>query len=542
MSQIFFSKVRSIVSADRHRFKADDLDIDLDLSYITPNIVAMSFPGSGIEATWRNSIKDVCSLLNNRHNGKFMIWNLSERKYDYSKFNNQILDFPFPDHHAPSLNLLFEIVNSLDNWLKADSENIAVVHCKGGKGRTGTIICCYLYYSCQFEHMEESMKHFAEKRSKKKKGVTQPSQQRYINYFKEIVSGSYMIEEFSRTLSSIELGPLTREQASSISIEIFEHGKEAVLALASSPATLEIIPLNGESQSNLFKVVILVGKRMVNDVLIRVYKGNTGKRKGKMKKQIFHLIFNIAFIEPKCNRIVFTKKDLDHFKKAEKRYPDSFSIECLFQNGCSTSPDHSFKIWNIMSMKYQRTRAGIKSSNFSLDSIDTSQLSIKRSSTNSLNGSNDGSGNCIINSVNQNNNSNRKCILQLNSSTSSTTSSNDSSSSSSTSLAPTSSTSINSSVISSSSISLNSTNSQNITTTTSSATSTPTISPIIPTQHQQDNSANPNQLTTISVPTVEENTKKKDEKSKDGADIIKDSALGINVCLWMDTQESNSTT
>eukprot|EP01133_Synstelium_polycarpum_P003505 gene3505-4004_t len=317
----------------------------------------MSFPGSGLEATWRNSIKDVCTLLNKKHGGKFMIWNLCERSYDYSMFNNQILDFPFPDHHAPSLNLLFEIVNSLDNWLKADAENIAVVHCKGGKGRTGTIICCYLFYSCYFPTMEQSMGHFADMRSKTKKGVTQASQQRYISYFKEIVSGNFMIDVFSLNLVSIEMAPLTKEQAYSLSLEIFEHEKEATLSFASSPATLQVTPIN--ESLNQYKVNILVNKMFLKDVLIRVYKGNTGKKKSgtNMKKQIFHLIFNISFIDLTNNRLVFGKKDLDHFKKAQKN--DDFYLECIFQNNCTALPDHSFQIWNIMAMKYQQMRVAM---------------------------------------------------------------------------------------------------------------------------------------------------------------------------------------
>ena len=34
------------------------------------------------------------------------VFNLSERSYDTSKFNNQVLDFGWPDHLAPSLERL----------------------------------------------------------------------------------------------------------------------------------------------------------------------------------------------------------------------------------------------------------------------------------------------------------------------------------------------------------------------------------------------------------------------------------------------------
>lgn len=58
----------------------------------------------------------------------------SGRLYDYSKFNHQVLNFGFPDHHSPPLDLLFQIIVSMDNWLSASPEHVAVIHCVGGKG------------------------------------------------------------------------------------------------------------------------------------------------------------------------------------------------------------------------------------------------------------------------------------------------------------------------------------------------------------------------------------------------------------------------
>jgi len=39
--------IRKLVSGNRRRFTEDN--VNLDLSYITPNIIAMSYPSSGIE-------------------------------------------------------------------------------------------------------------------------------------------------------------------------------------------------------------------------------------------------------------------------------------------------------------------------------------------------------------------------------------------------------------------------------------------------------------------------------------------------------------
>jgi hypothetical protein len=91
----------------------------------------MGFPASGLESAWRNHIDDVAKFLKTSHPNCFMIWNLSEREYDYGKFDNQLQDFGFPDHHSPPLDMLFKIILSMDNWLRACPDNVAVVHWYG---------------------------------------------------------------------------------------------------------------------------------------------------------------------------------------------------------------------------------------------------------------------------------------------------------------------------------------------------------------------------------------------------------------------------
>lgn len=46
--------IRTLVSNDKQRFI--DNEFNLDLTYITPRIVAMSFPSCGFEKIYRNDI------------------------------------------------------------------------------------------------------------------------------------------------------------------------------------------------------------------------------------------------------------------------------------------------------------------------------------------------------------------------------------------------------------------------------------------------------------------------------------------------------
>jgi phosphatidylinositol-3,4,5-trisphosphate 3-phosphatase and dual-specificity protein phosphatase PTEN len=80
--------LRTLVSGKKKRFV--DRKYNLDLSYITPRMIAMAFPGSGLETVYRNSINQVSKFLKERHKNNFLVINLSGKKYDNNKFDNKV--------------------------------------------------------------------------------------------------------------------------------------------------------------------------------------------------------------------------------------------------------------------------------------------------------------------------------------------------------------------------------------------------------------------------------------------------------------------
>lgn len=80
--------VRKIVAGPKNR--TIEGQYDLDLTHITDRIIAMAFPASGLEKTYRNSIEDVSSYLDKQYKGHYMVFNLSMRKYEYEKFENRV--------------------------------------------------------------------------------------------------------------------------------------------------------------------------------------------------------------------------------------------------------------------------------------------------------------------------------------------------------------------------------------------------------------------------------------------------------------------
>ncbi|CAM9754893.1 unnamed protein product [Ectocarpus sp. 6 AP-2014] len=180
----------------------------LDLVYVNDRVIAMGFPvdkrppsaAPGVEgpsppprasATTRagNDIDLVAALLRSRHAGHYMVWNVSEEGYDYSLFQDQVLEFRFPGHPAPPLGMLFKMCTSIESWLLADPKNVAAVHCLTGRGRTSTVLACYLAWVGEVSAPSEALEHVASCKGVAMERLTIPSQRRYLSYFSSVMEG-----------------------------------------------------------------------------------------------------------------------------------------------------------------------------------------------------------------------------------------------------------------------------------------------------------------------------------------------------------------
>ncbi len=99
-----------------------------------------------------------------------MIYNLcSERDYPDSYFHGNVRRFPFDDHNAPPLQLMYEFCKDTHEFLIKNVYNVAGIHCKAGKGRTGTVICAYLVYNGECETADQALALYAINRTLNKK-------------------------------------------------------------------------------------------------------------------------------------------------------------------------------------------------------------------------------------------------------------------------------------------------------------------------------------------------------------------------------------
>ncbi|XP_069905020.1 phosphatidylinositol 3,4,5-trisphosphate 3-phosphatase TPTE2-like isoform X2 [Oryctolagus cuniculus] len=175
---------RRLVSENKRRYRRDGFD--LDLTYITDRIIAMSFPSSGKQSFYRNPIKEVVRFLDTKHRNHYRVYNLcSERAYNPEHFHNRVQRIMIDDHNVPTLSEMVVFSKEVNMWLAQDKKNVVVIHCKGGKGRTGTMVCACLIGNQIFGTAKESLAYFASRRtdhtiSSKFQGIETPSQVSFL--------------------------------------------------------------------------------------------------------------------------------------------------------------------------------------------------------------------------------------------------------------------------------------------------------------------------------------------------------------------------
>lgn len=157
-------------------------------------MIATSGPsGTYPQRAYRNPLDALVNFLDTKHGANWCIWEFRAEGTGYpdSEVYGRIHHFPWPDHHPPPFALIPNIMGSMRNWLQhLDEENnkekgdrVAVVHCKAGKGRSGTIACAYLI-SQEGWKKEDALQRFTDRRMRVGfgNGVSIPSQLRYVGY------------------------------------------------------------------------------------------------------------------------------------------------------------------------------------------------------------------------------------------------------------------------------------------------------------------------------------------------------------------------
>ncbi len=220
--------LRHLVSQNKTRTKADGFD--LDLTYITDQIIAMGLPAQGSVALYRNPIGEVVAFLEKYHTSKYKVFNLcneSFAKYDISKFGAMVASFPFDDHGAPPLELVSAFCASAKSWMLLGLDHVVAIHCKAGKGRTGVMVSCLLLHLGEQRTPRAAIAYYNKQRTRDGKGLTVPSQRRCVYYYDKVLAGALREAraERDRRLVAVRLSGGILHDVTVLHVVFEEHGR-----------------------------------------------------------------------------------------------------------------------------------------------------------------------------------------------------------------------------------------------------------------------------------------------------------------------------
>uniref|UniRef100_A0A669ET13 Tensin-2 n=1 Tax=Oreochromis niloticus TaxID=8128 RepID=A0A669ET13_ORENI len=300
-------------SVDRVMERVMERNYDFDLTYITERIISVFFPPKLEEQRYRLNLKEVAAMLKSKHQEKFLLLNLSERRHDITRLNPKVHDFGWPDLHAPPLDKICAICKAMENWLNSDPQHVVVLHCKGNKGKTGVIIAAYMHYSKISAGADQALSTLAMRKfcEDKVSSSLQPSQNRYIYYFGGLLSGAIKMNSSPLFLHQVLIPSLPNFQG--------EGGYYPFLKIYQSMQLLSL--------SHMHFILRLFFLTLCCPLQVKCYHR---RAQSADRDTVFRLQFHTCTIHG--SQLWFGKGELDE-ACTDERFPSDATVEFVFSSG-----------------------------------------------------------------------------------------------------------------------------------------------------------------------------------------------------------------
>ena len=188
LAAIMTSILRQIIAGPRVKHQ----ESNLDLCYVTPFLIATSGPsGTYPQRAYRNPLDQLVKFLDKTHGEEWCIWEFRAEGTGYpdEEVRGKVRHYPWPDHHPPPFAVVPLVMAGMRNWLlegtdekdahhqahlmgkahekldtKHSKNRVIIVHCKAGKGRSGTMASSYLISECGWTK-EQALLRFTDRKS-----------------------------------------------------------------------------------------------------------------------------------------------------------------------------------------------------------------------------------------------------------------------------------------------------------------------------------------------------------------------------------------
>lgn len=293
---------------------------ELDLTYVTERIIAVSFPASCSEESYLHSLQEVTRMLKSKHGDNYLVLNLSEKRYDLTKLNPKIMDVGWPELHAPPLDKMCTICKAQESWLNSDPQHVVVIHCRGGKGRIGVVISSYMHFTNVSASADQALDRFAMKKfyDDKVSALMEPSQKRYVQFLSGLLSGAVKMNASPLFLHFVILHGSPSFDTGGACRPFLK------LYQAMQPVYTSGIYNVGSENPSRIRIAIEPAQLLKGDIMVKCYHK---KFRSATRDVIFRLQFHTGAVQG--YGLLFGKEELDSACK-DDRFPDYGKIELVF--------------------------------------------------------------------------------------------------------------------------------------------------------------------------------------------------------------------
>ncbi|XP_077428366.1 tensin-2-like isoform X1 [Vanacampus margaritifer] len=295
---------------------------DIDLTYITERIISVFFMPELEEQRYHGELQEMATMLKSKHQDKFLLLNLSEKRHDITRLIPKVQDFGWPDLHAPPLDRICTVCKAMETWLSADPNNVVVLHCKGNKGKTGVIVAAYMHYSKISAGADQALTTLAMRKfcEDKVSSCLQPSQNRYIYYFGGLLSGAIKMNSSPLFLHQIIIPSLPNFQTGGgyfPFLKIYQSLQLIYTSCVYNPQT---------SRSRKLCVTMEPALLLKGDIMVKCYHRRS---QAAEREVVFRIQFHTCTIHGA--QLWFSKKDLD-IACTDDRFPRDAAVEFMFSS------------------------------------------------------------------------------------------------------------------------------------------------------------------------------------------------------------------
>lgn len=154
----------------------------------------------------RNDSREVRKCLEDLYPAGFKIYNLcSEHKSFQRAKDVDVVQFGWIDHEPPPFELLQRLIDDMFNYLSQHPNNGIAIHCKAGKGRTGTAASSFLMRQNKCKNSMEALSFFGSTRFGDGDGVKIQSQRRYVQYYQMFLNNGMVYNPKPLKLTKIQI-------------------------------------------------------------------------------------------------------------------------------------------------------------------------------------------------------------------------------------------------------------------------------------------------------------------------------------------------